>query len=65
MDLAKHAYYFEWETVDELPALMHLKRRLFVAGSVRWIVRGLDLREPLHAVGVNLGDPVLEGCALH
>ena len=29
------------------------------------IVRGLNLREPLHAVGVNLGNPVLEGCALH
>jgi hypothetical protein len=38
--------------------------RLFVAGSVRRIVRGLNLREPLHAVGVNLGNPVLVGCAL-
>ena len=36
-------------------------RRLFVAGSVRGIIGGLDLREPLHASGVNLGDPVLEG----
>jgi hypothetical protein len=44
MDLAEHQDYFEWETVDELPALIHLNRRLFVAGSVRWIVRGLDLR---------------------
>jgi hypothetical protein len=25
---------------------------------------GLNLREPLHAVGVNLGNPVLEGCVL-
>jgi hypothetical protein len=39
--------------------------RLFVAGPVRWLISGLDLREPLHAVGVNLGNPVLEGCALH
>jgi hypothetical protein len=55
----------EWEKVDELPALIHLSRRLFVAGSVRWIVRGLDLRESFHAVGVNLGNSVLEVCALH
>jgi hypothetical protein len=36
-------------------------RRLLVIGSVSWIVSGLDLREPLHADGVDLGDPVLEG----
>jgi hypothetical protein len=40
-------------------------RRLFVTGSIRRIISGLNLREPLHAVGVNLGNPVLEGCALH
>src|SRR5260370_34856997 len=39
-------------------------RRLFVAGSVGWIISGLDLREPLHAGGVNFGDPVLEVGAL-
>jgi hypothetical protein len=36
-------------------------RRLFVVGSVRGIIIGLDLREPLHAGAVDLGDPVLEG----
>jgi hypothetical protein len=40
-------------------------RRLFVAGSIRRIISGLNLGEPLHAVGVNLGNPGLEGCALH
>ena len=39
-------------------------RRLLVAGSVCWIINGLDLREPLHAGGVNFGDPVLEPSAL-
>jgi hypothetical protein len=39
-------------------------RRLLVAGSVCWIIIGLDLREPLHADGVDLRDPVLEGGAL-
>jgi hypothetical protein len=39
-------------------------RRLFVAGSVCWIIRGFDLREPLQAGGVDLGDPVLERSAL-
>jgi hypothetical protein len=36
-------------------------RRLLVVGSVRRIIGGLDFREPLHADGVDLGDPVLEG----
>ena len=36
-------------------------RRLLVVGSVSWIISGLELREPLHADGVDLGDPVLEG----
>jgi hypothetical protein len=36
-------------------------RRLLVVGSVRGIISGLGLREPLHADGVDLGDPVLEG----
>ena len=40
-------------------------RRLFVAGSVCWIICGFDFREPLHADGVDLGDPVLEGSALN
>src|SRR5271154_1842236 len=35
-------------------------RRLLVAGSVCWIISGLDLREPLHGDGVDLRDPVLE-----
>ena len=39
-------------------------RRLHVAGSVCWIIIGLDLREPLHAGGMNFGDMVLEGSAL-
>jgi hypothetical protein len=48
------------------PSLSHpLKsRRLLVAGSVSWIVSGLDLRESLHADGVDLRDPVLERGAL-
>jgi hypothetical protein len=40
------------------------RRRLFVAGAVRGIIGGLDLREPLHAGGMNFGDMVLEGSAL-
>ena len=40
-------------------------RRLLVAGSIFRIISGLDVRKPLHAVGVNLGNPVLDGCALH
>src|ERR1700761_5756999 len=40
------------------------RRRLFVAGSVRGIIGGLDLREPLHAGDMNFGDTVLEGSAL-
>jgi hypothetical protein len=36
--------------------------RLLVDGSVSWIISGLDLREPLHAGGVDLSDPVLEPC---
>src|ERR1700709_1419938 len=39
-------------------------RRLFVAGSVCWIVCGFDLREPLHAGGMDLGDPVPDGRAV-
>jgi hypothetical protein len=40
-------------------------RRLFVAGAVCWIISGLDLREPLHAGGVDLSNPVLERGALN
>jgi hypothetical protein len=39
-------------------------RRLLVVGSVSWIIGGLDLREPLHAGGMDFGDPVLEPSAL-
>jgi hypothetical protein len=39
-------------------------RRLLIAGSVCWIIHGLDLREPLHADGVDLRDPMLERGAL-
>jgi hypothetical protein len=31
------------------------------AGSVRRIIVGFNFREPLHADGVDLGDPVLKG----
>jgi hypothetical protein len=40
-------------------------RRLLVASSVCRIISGLDLGEPLHAGGVDLGDPVLERGALN
>jgi hypothetical protein len=40
------------------------RRRLFVAGSVRGIIGGLELREPPHAGGMNLGGTVLEGSVL-
>ena len=40
-------------------------RRLLVVGSVCWIISGLDLREPLHADGVDFRDPVLEPRALN
>jgi hypothetical protein len=40
------------------------RRRLFVARSVRGIIGGLDLREPLHAGGMNFGDTVLQDSAL-
>ena len=39
-------------------------RRLFVAGSVCWIISGLDLREPLHAGGMDFGYAVFERSAL-
>jgi hypothetical protein len=41
-----------------------LNRRLFVVGSVCWIISRLDLRESLHADGVDLRDPVPERGAL-
>ena len=37
----------------------HHIRRLFFAGPVVRIIGGLDLREPLHASGVDLSDPLL------
>ena len=39
--------------------------RLFIAGLVCGIVKCLDLRDTLETGGVNLGDPVLNGCALN
>jgi hypothetical protein len=40
--------------------LIYLDRRLLVVGSVRGVIGGFNFREPLHADGVDLGDPVLE-----
>ena len=37
------------------------RRRLLVVCSVQRIIGGFNFREPLHADGVDLGDPVLEG----
>ncbi|RZU35670.1 hypothetical protein BDD14_5758 [Edaphobacter modestus] len=34
---------------------------LLVVGSVRRVIGGFNFREPLHADGVDLGDPVFEG----
>src|ERR1700679_704332 len=39
-------------------------RRLFVAGSIRRIISGLNLGEPLHAGGMDFGYPVFERSAL-
>jgi hypothetical protein len=39
-------------------------QRLLVAGSVYWIISGLDLGEPLHAGGMDFGYPVFEHIAL-
>ena len=38
-------------------------RLLLVVGPVCWVISGLYFREPLQAGGVDLCDPVLEGCA--
>ena len=48
--------------VDEPQGSSTLDRRLLFGGPVRRIIGGFHLREPLHADGVDLGDPVLEGC---
>jgi len=40
-------------------------RRLLVVGPVRRIIGCLYFREPLHADGVNFGDPVFEGSAFN
>src|SRR5260370_38005985 len=40
-------------------------RRLLVAGSVCWIISGLDLGEPLHADGMDFRNAVFERCALN
>jgi hypothetical protein len=42
-----------------------LFRAIVAAGTVRQIVRGLDLGETLQACSVNLSDGVLEGHALN
>ena len=39
-------------------------RRLLVAGSVCWIIGGLDLGEPLQAGGMDFGYAVFERSAL-
>jgi hypothetical protein len=48
--------------VDENERSHPPSRLLFVVGSVLRIIGGFNFREPLHADGVDLGDPVLEGC---
>jgi hypothetical protein len=64
--LQPHPNNCEWKMVDELPALIHLEpARLFVAGSVRRIIGGLDFREPLHAGGMEFGYAVFESSALN
>jgi hypothetical protein len=35
-----------------------------IAGSVCWVISGFDLREPLHADGVDFCDPMLERGAI-
>src|SRR5258707_13838010 len=40
-------------------------RRLLVAGSVCWIISGLDLGEPLHAGSMDFGYAVFERSALN
>jgi hypothetical protein len=51
----------EWKNIwrTKLHSLILQSRRLLVVGSVRRIIGGLDFREPLHADGVDLCDPVL------
>jgi hypothetical protein len=39
--------------------------RLLVAGSVCWIISGLDLGEPLHAGGMDFGYTVFERSTLN
>ena len=39
----------------------HSLRRSLVVGPIRRIIGGLYFREPLHANGMDLGDPVFEG----
>ena len=39
-------------------------QRLFVAGSVCWIISGLDLGEPLHAGGMDFGYAVFQRSVL-
>jgi hypothetical protein len=52
--------------VDEAKSSPHPRSwRLLVAGSVCWIISGLDLRKPLHAGGMDFGNAVFERGALN
>jgi hypothetical protein len=55
------------QTVDETgTGLIHPSgRRLIVPRSVCWVISALNVREPLHAGGVDLRDTVLEESAMH
>jgi hypothetical protein len=48
-------------TTSSSEALIHI----LVAGPVCWIISGLDLREPLHAGGMDFGYAVFERRALN
>jgi hypothetical protein len=50
--------------VDEPMGSSTLGDDLLVVGSVRRIIGGFNFREPLHAGGMDFGDPVLEPSAL-
>ena len=52
-----------WSRIDILSTLK--ARRRFVASFVGRIISGLELREPLHADGMGLCDPVLEPGSIH
>src|SRR5579859_857658 len=56
-----HMHMGGWDCCSHPPK----KRPLLLAGAVGRIVGGLDLREPLHADGVDLRDPVFEPSGLN